>query len=108
NGCIFCGEEGGSFENLSSSMSIKDQLNENKEYIGKRYKAKKFIAYFQNFTNTYLPFDDFKKMVEQSIQEDIVGISISTRPDCISERYLQYLAKIQEDNDLEITIELGL
>ncbi len=108
NGCIFCGEEGGSFENLSSSMSIKEQLNENKEYIGKRYKAKKFIAYFQNFTNTYLPFDDFKKMVEQSIQEDIVGISISTRPDCISERYLQYLAKIQEDNDLEITIELGL
>lgn len=108
NGCIFCGEEGGSFENLSSSMSIKEQLNENKEYIGKRYKAKKFIAYFQNFTNTYLAFDDFKKMVEQSIQEDIVGISISTRPDCISERYLQYLAKIQEDNDLEITIELGL
>lgn len=108
NGCIFCGEEGGSFENLSSTMSIKEQLNENKEYIGKRYKAKKFIAYFQNFTNTYLAFDDFKKMVEQSIQEDIVGISISTRPDCISERYLQYLAKIQEDNDLEITIELGL
>src|SRR5699024_11855119 len=36
NGCIFCGEEGGSFENLSSSMSIKEQLNENKEYIGKR------------------------------------------------------------------------
>lgn len=108
NGCIFCGEEGGSFENLSSSISIKEQLNKNKEYIGKKYKAKKFISYFQNFTNTYLPFDDFKFAIEQSIVQDIVGISISTRPDCINEKYLAYLARIKEERDLEITIELGL
>lgn len=108
NGCIFCGEEGGSFENLSSTMSVKEQLNKNKEYIGKKYKAKKFIAYFQNFTNTYLPFEDFKSVIEQSIEKDIVGISISTRPDCINEKYLKYLAKIKEEKDLEITIELGL
>lgn len=108
DGCIFCGEEGGSFENLSSSMSIKEQLNKNKEYIGKRYKAKKFIAYFQNFTNTYLPFEDFKSVVEQAIIDDVVGISISTRPDCIDKRHLKYLAGIQEEKNLEITIELGL
>lgn len=108
NGCIFCGEEGGSFENLSSSMSIKEQLYSNKEYIGKRYKAKKFIAYFQKFTNTYLAFNDFKHAIEQSIEEDIVGISISTRPDCINNQYLEYLARIKDENDLEITIELGL
>lgn len=108
NGCIFCGEEGGSFENLSSSMSVKEQLNENKEYIGKRYKAKKFIAYFQKFTNTYLPFSDFKDAIENSIVEDIVGISISTRPDCINEEHLKYLSKIKEEKNLEITIELGL
>ncbi|HZK33183.1 MAG TPA: TIGR01212 family radical SAM protein [Tissierellaceae bacterium] len=108
NGCIFCGEEGGSFENLSSSISIKEQLSKNKEYIGKRYKAEKFIAYFQKFTNTYLPFNDFKYAIEESIEEDIVGISISTRPDCINEEYLKYLAKVKEEKDLEITIELGL
>ncbi|NLV87805.1 MAG: TIGR01212 family radical SAM protein [Tissierellia bacterium] len=107
-GCIFCGEEGGSFENLPSSLSIKEQLIKNKEYIGEKYKAKKFIAYFQNFTNTYLPFKAFQSAIEDTIIEDIVGISISTRPDCISDEHLEYLSYIKEKHDLNITIELGL
>lgn len=107
-GCIFCGEEGGSFENLSSSIDIRGQLEKNKDYIGKRYKAKKFIAYFQNFTNTYLPFEDFKSCIDQALIEDIVGISISTRPDCISDKYLEYLKQVKENYNIEITIELGL
>lgn len=107
-GCIFCGEEGGSFENLASSMSVRDQLEKNKEYIGSRYKAKKFIAYFQNFTNTYMPFEDFKKYIEEAILDDIVGISISTRPDSVNDKYLKYLSEIKEKHDLEITVELGL
>lgn len=107
-GCIFCGEEGGSFENLSSSIGIREQLEKNKEYIGKKYKAKKFIAYFQNFTNTYLPFEDFKECIEESLIEDIVGISISTRPDCINDRYLEYLQGIKDKHNIDITIELGL
>lgn len=108
NGCIFCGEEGGSFENLASSISVKDQLEKNKEYIGKRYNAKKFIAYFQNFTNTYMPFEQFKKYIEEAIIEDIVGISISTRPDSVNDKYLQYLSNIKNEYNIEITVELGL
>ena len=107
-GCIFCGEEGGSFENLSSSLSIKEQLRINKEYIGDKYKAKKFIAYFQNFTNTYLPIKDFKSTIEDTIGEDIVGISISTRSDCINDEHLEYLSYIKEKHKLHVTIELGL
>lgn len=107
-GCIFCGEEGGSFENLSSSLSVKHQLNSNKDYIGKKYKAKKFIAYFQNFTNTYLPLYDFKNHINCAIQDDIVGISISTRPDCLNDEYIEYLREVQEKNDIDITVELGL
>lgn len=107
-GCIFCGEEGGSFENLSSSINIKEQLEKNKDYIGKRYKADKFIAYFQNFTNTYMAFEDFKSSIKEAIIEDIVGISISTRPDCINDQYLEFLKEIKETHNLEITIELGL
>jgi len=107
-GCIFCGEEGGSFENLESSISIREQLEINKEYIGVRYKAKKFIAYFQNFTNTYLPFEKFKNCIEEALIDDIVGISISTRPDCINDRYLEYLSKVKEEYNIDITIELGL
>ena len=107
-GCIYCGEEGGSFENLSNTLSVKEQAEKNKDYIQRRYKANKFISYFQNFTNTYLPIDDFKRYVEESIVDRVVGISISTRPDCINDEYLEYLDYIKKRYDLEITIELGL
>ncbi|AFS78077.1 radical SAM domain-containing CHP01212 [Gottschalkia acidurici 9a] len=107
-GCIFCGEEGGSFENLSNNLSIGEQINSNMDYIKKRYKAKKFIAYFQNFTNTYHPIDKFKEYIEESVVEDVVEISISTRPDCISDAYLECLKEISEKYRVNISIELGL
>lgn len=107
-GCIFCGAEGGSFENLPASLSVKEQLRKNKEYIGEKYKAKKFIAYFQNFTNTYMPIDYFKSVINETLEEDIVGISISTRPDCISDEHLEYLSFIKEKYNKEITLEVGL
>ncbi len=107
-GCIYCGEEGGSFENLSSKLNIREQLRSNKEYIGTRYKAKKFIAYFQNFTNTYMDLDQFKSIIGQAIDEDIVGIAISTRPDCVNDTYLEYLSEVAREHKLEITMELGL
>lgn len=106
-GCIFCSETGGSHENLEASLSIKDQLEKNRAYIGSRYGAKKFIAYFQSFTNTYLSIDDFIKNIEEVRKvDDIVGISISTRPDCIGEEFLDYLAGIKDQ--YMITLEYGL
>lgn len=107
-GCIFCGEEGGSFENLSNKFDIKEQILKNKEHISRKYKAKKFIAFFQNFTNTYMDLEDFKSAVQEALVEDVVGISISTRPDCISDEYLMFLAEVQKASNVEITIELGL
>ncbi|MDO5715096.1 MAG: TIGR01212 family radical SAM protein [Tissierellia bacterium] len=103
-GCIFCGEEGGSFENQEGT--IKDQLLQAKKIISKRYKAKKYIAYFQNFTNTYVDFSSFQSMIEQSLIEDVVGLSISTRPDCLYEQHLDYLEKISKQ--YFVTMELGL
>ncbi|MDO5027992.1 MAG: TIGR01212 family radical SAM protein [Bacillota bacterium] len=106
-GCIYCSEAGGSHENLEASLSIKDQLEKNKAYIGSRYGAKKFIAYFQSFTNTYLPLEDFINNIEEVRQvDDIVGISISTRPDCIGDEYLDYLAALKDD--YLISLEYGL
>ncbi|WP_130807554.1 TIGR01212 family radical SAM protein [Senegalia massiliensis] len=107
-GCIFCGEVGTGFESLSNSISVKEQLEKNKEYISKRYKAKKFIAYFQNFTNTYMEFEKFKYLVEQSAIEDVVEVSISTRPDSISDKYLEFLKEFSKRKGINITIELGL
>lgn len=107
-GCTFCGEEGGSFESLSDNLSVKEQMDKNIEYIGKRYKTKKFIAYFQNFTNTYLELESFKMYIKESIRDEVVGISISTRPDCINDDYLEFLSEIKKEHNLLITMELGL
>lgn len=107
-GCIYCGEEGGSFENLSNTISVKEQVKRNMQYIKEKYKAEKFISYFQSFTNTYMPLEDFKRYIKESIMEDVVGISISTRPDCINDKYLEFLSEIKMEYSLEITIELGL
>ncbi len=108
-GCSFCSEVGTGFEGVSSETSVREQLSQTREKIEKKYHAKKFIAYFQNFTNTFLPLEQFKKYVEEAARfEDIVEISISTRPDCIQKDYLEVLKKIQQQYGICITIELGL
>ncbi len=107
-GCIYCGEKGGSFENLPNNYSIKDQIEKNIIYIRNKYKAEKFIAYFQNYSNTYMGIEKFKNIINQAITDDIVGISISTRPDCVSDEQIKYLSDIQEKVGIDITIELGL
>lgn len=107
-GCTFCGDEGAGFENLSCEMSVSDQLKQNAKYIGKNYGSQKFIAYFQNYSNTYLPFDLFVKNISEACEENIVAIYISTRPDCISEQYMEYLEQLKSEKNIDIVIELGL
>ncbi|MCI8341805.1 MAG: TIGR01212 family radical SAM protein [Firmicutes bacterium] len=107
-GCSYCDDKGAGFENLSSAVSVDEQLRRNMAYIGKRYKANKFIAYFQNFTNTYLPLDKFQNYVEAAAVENIVEISVSTRPDCIRREYLEVLENVSKNKNVGITVELGL
>lgn len=108
SGCIFCGEEGAGFETLDNCMLIKDQLKKNIDYIGRNYNSKKFIAYFQNFSNTYIEFSVFKKYIEDCLVPNVVAIYISTRPDTINNKYLEFLKKIKDENNIDIVIELGL
>ncbi|ABR49802.1 conserved hypothetical radical SAM protein [Alkaliphilus metalliredigens QYMF] len=107
-GCTFCAEVGTGFECLPNSYEVVEQLEKNKSYIQKKYKANKFIAYFQNFSNTYMPFEQFQKYIEEAIVEDVVEIAISTRPDCINDKYLGFLQSLQEKHHIEFSIELGL
>lgn len=108
-GCIFCGEVATGFESLDAKLSVIDQLEENAAYISKKYNANKFIAYFQNFSNTYMPIAMFEKLIEEACQLDqLVGIAVSTRPDCIHDAYLDVLSKVSEKYNLDIYIELGL
>ena len=108
-GCYFCAEVGTGFEALSSTTTVSSQIQQTKEFISQKYKAQKFIAYFQNYTNTFMPLEQFKNyMIEAASCEDIVEISISTRPDCINDSYLDVLKEIQQEHSVEITLELGL
>ncbi|MTI81847.1 MAG: TIGR01212 family radical SAM protein [Firmicutes bacterium] len=110
-GCIFCDEEGAGFQCLPNTMSVKQQLASNKEFFQQRFNAHKFIAYFQAFSNTYLPLEQFKDNITAAVSDnDIVGISISTRPDCIHDSYLDFLQELQQKHHqpLDINIELGL
>ena len=109
SGCSFCAEVGTGFEAMSSTCSVKEQLRATKELITRKYKAKKFIAYFQNYTNTFMPLEQFANYVlEAANEEDIVEISISTRPDCIRDEYLDVLYNIHTKYGIYINIELGL
>lgn len=108
NGCAFCGEIGAGYENLPASMTVAEQIAANKAHIVPKYKAKKFIAYFQNFSNTYLPPDRLRAYLKEACQPDIVEIALATRPDCINDKYLDILNEIRSIYKVEISIELGL
>ena len=107
-GCIFCGESAAGFESLPSRMSIKEQLRKNMDYIGSRYGAKKFIAFFQNFTNTYIDINLFRENLYETKLPDIVETCVSTRPDCISEKYLDVMKQFSEETVINISVEIGL
>lgn len=108
-GCSFCAEVGTGFEALESCVPVKEQINRTKAFIHSKYKAKKYIAYFQNYTNTFMLLSQFKQYMEEAATEtDIVEISISTRPDCINVEYLDVLMDIYNKYHIQINIELGL
>lgn len=107
-GCAFCGEQAAGFESLPSQISVRDQLNHNMNYIGNKYNAKKFIAYFQNFTNTYMPVCDFERYIKEAAVPGVVGIDVSTRPDCVAEKYLEIMRNTGDKNGIDMGIELGL
>jgi radical SAM protein (TIGR01212 family) len=93
-GCIYCNERGSGTGASGQGLSITEQLVRGKESLGKRYKARKFIAYFQSFTNTYAPFDKLKSLYDEALAvEDVVGMSVGTRPDCIETAVLDMLAE---------------
>ena len=107
-GCTFCGEIGAGYENRPDSMTVKQQIDETVVHIAKKYKAYKYIPYFQNFSNTYLPPEKFRQYVEEACLEHVVGIAIATRPDCVHDAYLDILKDVQNKYGIDIYVELGL
>ena len=107
--CIFCGSIGADYETKALGLGITRQLDRSIAHVGPKYKAKKFIAYFLNFTNTYAAPSDFKNWIEEAMSHpDVVAVDVSTRPDCIHEVYLDILKEASERYGKDVTIELGL
>ena len=108
-GCSFCADEGTGFEATDCQVPVKEQLEQSRSKVEKRYHAHRFIAYFQNYTNTFLPLEQLMEYMEQASEmEDIVEICISTRPDCIRKDYLEAFSAYREKKGIEISVELGL
>ena len=92
DGCIYCNAKGSGTGARARGVSVKDQLIIGKKRVAKRFKAKKFLAYFQSYTNTYAPFEILKRCYEEALSvEDIAGLAIGTRPDCINGNILSLL-----------------
>lgn len=105
-GCTYC-DEGSRAPGVNPNLSIQDQVKEGMERMKKRYHAKKFIAYFQAYTNTYDRVDVLKKRYFSALDfPEIVGLSVSTRPDTLSNGALDLLEEIGQT--YEVWLELGL
>jgi radical SAM protein (TIGR01212 family) len=96
-GCIYCDNRTFNPSYCQRRHSVTQQLEEGKRFFTHKYPDMKYLAYFQAFTNTYAPLAQLKALYEEALQvEDIVGIVIGTRPDCVSDELLDYLAALNQ------------
>jgi len=105
-GCIFCDSNGGSAF-AACAQTVTGQLEKAKLRVEAKNKGGKYIAYFQSFTNTYAPAEQLRKLYYEAIApEEIVGIAIGTRPDCLPDEVIELLAEINRIKP--VSVELGL
>jgi radical SAM protein (TIGR01212 family) len=101
-GCTFCDNVSFSPTLRSGVSRIAEQLEQGKAFYRERFKARKFLAYFQTFTNTYAPVEKLKKLYDEALDvDDVVGMSIGTRPDCIDAEKLK-LIQAYSDGSAEV------
>ncbi|MCE5312584.1 MAG: TIGR01212 family radical SAM protein [Nitrospiraceae bacterium] len=107
DGCIYCNNKSFRPSQCDATLSVKQQIINGISYLGPRYGAKKFLAYFQPYTNTYAPVDELERLYKEALSAPgVIGLAIGTRPDCVDEdkiRLLQQLAK-----DYFILVEYGV
>ena len=107
-GCTYCNNNTFNPDYCKPIKPIKQQINEGIEFFSKKYKTQKYLAYFQAFTNTYAPLADLKKMYEEALDhEDVIGLVVATRPDCIKNEVLDYLEELAAAGNF-IKLEFGL
>ena len=107
-GCTFCTVSGSGDAIVAPDAPIRDQFYEEIDFMHRKWpEVKKYLVYFQNFTNTHDTVDVIRERYEQAINEPgVVGINIGTRPDCLPDETIAYIAELSER--MHVTVELGL
>lgn len=106
-GCVFCSSRGSGDFAPERSLSIPEQLEAAKSRVEKKCKDGKYIAYFQAFTNTYAPVERLRRVFTEALEpEEVVGLSVATRPDCLPPEVLSLLGELNRKKP--VLVELGL
>lgn len=105
-GCIYCNNQSFSPFYCKPEIPIKEQLQKGIDFFGKKYKAQKYLAYFQTGTNTYAELPTLEKHYTEALDvKGVIGLVIATRPDCINNDILKLFSEIRKNH--ELTIEYG-
>lgn len=106
-GCTFCDNRTFNPTYCQPTRTIAEQIAEGKNFFARKYPDMKYLAYFQAYSNTYADLDTIRRRYEEALtQDNIVGIVIGTRPDCISEPLLDYLERL--NNETFMIVEYGI
>lgn len=106
-GCIYCSPRGSGTGAHALGLSIREQILQSKPGVARRYKAKKFMVYFQAFSNTYGPIEKLRQVYDEALSfDDVVALSIGTRPDCVGPEVLDLMGEYAKNR--LIWMEYGL
>lgn len=106
-GCTYCNNQTFNPEYCRTEKSVAQQLEEGKRFFLRKYPEMKYMAYFQAYTNTYSGLDDLKRKYEDALGvDDVVGLVIGTRPDCVPDNLLDYLAEL--NRQVCVIVEYGI
>jgi radical SAM protein (TIGR01212 family) len=106
-GCLFCDPDGSGSVGLDRALPVAEQLRAGMEVMRRKYKAQQFIAYFQPFSNTFAPVERLRQLYDEALAvEDVVGLAVGTRPDCLPDAVLDLLAEYHARTDF--WLEIGL
>ncbi len=106
-GCIFCDEWGSAGVHRTKDLPLEEQISQNREFLSRRYRVKKFLVYFQAFSNTYTRISELESQMALAMsQPQVDGIIVGTRPDCLPSEVMELFSRFSEESF--VSVELGV
>ena len=106
-GCIYCNNDSFRPGSCRPTLTVSEQVQNGISYVRKRYKAKKFLVYFQSYTNTYAPVDELERLYKEALSDpSVIGLAIGTRPDAVDAEKITLIQSLAEK--YFILVEYGM